>query len=293
MADHVEPNGSPSQPILAAPAEAVPAPASDVLSAHEVEEVFKLYDEDGDDALSPAELLHMIKVMKGSEIVNMGKLMKVWDKDGDGKVTKTEFIARVQHVCEVNPTWVPRARWILEHARAEGEETELERAARMLFDAFDTDGNGVLEAEEAEVLLGMCKEQMGQGSAGGGTETPGSKTVYERCGLGENCTESQWRREQLLRVHWEMDADNSGYIEASDLLLLGQARSRKLGHEGKEWSATIRLIARMDLSLIHISEPTRLLSISYAVFCLKKKKKKYKNKRSYRSLKQHINTIAS
>ena len=31
-----------------------------------------------------------------------------------------------------------------------------------------------------------------------------------------------------------------------------------------------------DLSLIHISEPTRLLSISYAVFCLKKKKLKNK-----------------
>eukprot|EP00658_Telonema_sp_P-2_P082026 TRINITY_DN8565_c0_g1_i2.p1 TRINITY_DN8565_c0_g1~~TRINITY_DN8565_c0_g1_i2.p1 ORF type:complete len:440 (-),score=77.26 TRINITY_DN8565_c0_g1_i2:55-1374(-) len=31
------------------------------------------------------------------------------------------------------------------------------------------------------------------------------------------------------------------------------------------------------LSLIHISEPTRLLSISYAVFCLKKKKTKIKN----------------
>ena len=29
----------------------------------------------------------------------------------------------------------------------------------------------------------------------------------------------------------------------------------------------------LGLSLIHISEPTRLLSISYAVFCLKKKKK--------------------
>ena len=28
-----------------------------------------------------------------------------------------------------------------------------------------------------------------------------------------------------------------------------------------------------DLSLIHISEPTRLRRISYAVFCLKKKKK--------------------
>ena len=30
---------------------------------------------------------------------------------------------------------------------------------------------------------------------------------------------------------------------------------------------------RVSLSLIHISEPTRLLSISYAVFCLKKKKR--------------------
>src|SRR5450759_5843829 len=32
--------------------------------------------------------------------------------------------------------------------------------------------------------------------------------------------------------------------------------------------------ALYDLSLIHISEPTRLGMISYAVFCLKKKKKK-------------------
>ena len=30
----------------------------------------------------------------------------------------------------------------------------------------------------------------------------------------------------------------------------------------------------LDLSLIHISEPTRQAEISYAVFCLKKKKKK-------------------
>ena len=30
--------------------------------------------------------------------------------------------------------------------------------------------------------------------------------------------------------------------------------------------------ASFELSLIHISEPTRLLSISYAVFCLKKNK---------------------
>eukprot|EP00658_Telonema_sp_P-2_P053917 TRINITY_DN42691_c0_g1_i1.p1 TRINITY_DN42691_c0_g1~~TRINITY_DN42691_c0_g1_i1.p1 ORF type:complete len:187 (-),score=31.50 TRINITY_DN42691_c0_g1_i1:55-615(-) len=38
------------------------------------------------------------------------------------------------------------------------------------------------------------------------------------------------------------------------------------------------LLLDMGLSLIHISDPTRLLSISYAVFCLKKKKKKINHK---------------
>eukprot|EP00658_Telonema_sp_P-2_P063854 TRINITY_DN52687_c0_g1_i1.p1 TRINITY_DN52687_c0_g1~~TRINITY_DN52687_c0_g1_i1.p1 ORF type:complete len:125 (-),score=37.12 TRINITY_DN52687_c0_g1_i1:30-404(-) len=39
-------------------------------------------------------------------------------------------------------------------------------------------------------------------------------------------------------------------------------------------------IPRKYLSLIHISEPTRLLSISYAVFCLKKKNKQNLRPRS-------------
>ena len=34
------------------------------------------------------------------------------------------------------------------------------------------------------------------------------------------------------------------------------------------------LIDSLNLSLIHISEPTRQAEISYAVFCLKKKKTK-------------------
>ena len=38
--------------------------------------------------------------------------------------------------------------------------------------------------------------------------------------------------------------------------------------------------AALSLSLIHISEPTRLLSISYAVFCLQKKKKNKLDRRS-------------
>ena len=38
-------------------------------------------------------------------------------------------------------------------------------------------------------------------------------------------------------------------------------------------STTIDELMEEELSLIHISEPTRLGMISYAVFCLKKKKK--------------------
>ena len=40
-----------------------------------------------------------------------------------------------------------------------------------------------------------------------------------------------------------------------------------------EYESETRHYAHVDLSLIHISEPTRHLRISYAVFCLKKKKK--------------------
>eukprot|EP00826_Nyctotherus_ovalis_P047255 TRINITY_DN5415_c0_g1_i2.p1 TRINITY_DN5415_c0_g1~~TRINITY_DN5415_c0_g1_i2.p1 ORF type:complete len:233 (-),score=54.43 TRINITY_DN5415_c0_g1_i2:25-723(-) len=62
----------------------------------------------------------------------------------------------------------------------------------------------------------------------------------------------------------------------------------------KNWSGLLFLASDMNglkslvqvlnqpirLSLIHISEPTRLGMISYAVFCLKKKKKKKKTKRN-------------
>ena len=46
-----------------------------------------------------------------------------------------------------------------------------------------------------------------------------------------------------------------------------------------------RPLAVQILSLIHISEPTRLLSNSYAVFCLKKKKKQ-KSRHNHMTYKQ-------
>eukprot|EP00658_Telonema_sp_P-2_P050651 TRINITY_DN38674_c0_g1_i1.p1 TRINITY_DN38674_c0_g1~~TRINITY_DN38674_c0_g1_i1.p1 ORF type:complete len:153 (-),score=36.91 TRINITY_DN38674_c0_g1_i1:84-542(-) len=64
-----------------------------------------------------------------------------------------------------------------------------------------------------------------------------------------------------------------------------RGRGRPIGKKGSGSTTTTpgavppattlspRDAAANNLSLIHISEPTRLLSISYAVFCLKKKKK--------------------
>src|SRR5665648_1203308 len=45
-----------------------------------------------------------------------------------------------------------------------------------------------------------------------------------------------------------------------------------------DYAVTPDDMKNLELSLIHISEPTRLGMISYAVFCLKKKKKKKKKK---------------
>src|SRR5665648_1193844 len=43
--------------------------------------------------------------------------------------------------------------------------------------------------------------------------------------------------------------------------------------ECEKLNIAMQLLKGLSLSLIHISEPTRLGMISYAVFCLKKKKK--------------------
>ena len=61
--------------------------------------------------------------------------------------------------------------------------------------------------------------------------------------------------------------DTSAYMKTFlDMFLLSGAESLVLFKTGKMY----------NLSLIHISEPTRQAEISYAVFCLKKKKKKTK-----------------
>src|SRR5450759_4299872 len=59
------------------------------------------------------------------------------------------------------------------------------------------------------------------------------------------------------------------YSSAASDVYKRQAR----GYAPPQW-AGLKFFNVYGLSLIHISEPTRLGMISYAVFCLKKKKKK-------------------
>ncbi len=64
---------------------------------------------------------------------------------------------------------------------------------------------------------------------------------------------------------------NRGNDEQSVGALHIKADRHSLGDTLKKYRFDAVLDVTAYLSLIHISEPTRLLSISYAVFCLKKK----------------------
>src|SRR5674476_1435215 len=72
------------------------------------------------------------------------------------------------------------------------------------------------------------------------------------------------------------------------------AQTSRWPHFDQKLSLTTAMITRSRasyvLSLIHISEPTRQAEISYAVFCLKKKKKiknKKKKKKKKKKDKKH------
>src|SRR5678816_3756101 len=72
----------------------------------------------------------------------------------------------------------------------------------------------------------------------------------------------RWYALMLTRGKIEVP-DKAAIFNQYQTIDTASIKSKEVREAGAEWL----------LSLIHISEPTRLLSISYAVFCLKKKKK--------------------
>eukprot|EP00658_Telonema_sp_P-2_P070835 TRINITY_DN60221_c0_g1_i1.p1 TRINITY_DN60221_c0_g1~~TRINITY_DN60221_c0_g1_i1.p1 ORF type:complete len:181 (-),score=42.05 TRINITY_DN60221_c0_g1_i1:92-634(-) len=100
-----------------------------------------------------------------------------------------------------------------------------------------------------------------------------TKRVLESSELAASKQELEegWRdRKADVQARFNVDADDGHRSK-----LVEWARDRGVVTSAS-WFGASRSQAGQDLSLIHISEPTRLLSISYAVFCLKKKKRKSK-----------------
>src|SRR5674476_1031929 len=63
------------------------------------------------------------------------------------------------------------------------------------------------------------------------------------------------------------------FKKLGDLGFLGLNKPVEFGGQGLDYSYALMMAEELGaLSLIHISEPTRQAEISYAVFCLKKKK---------------------
>src|SRR5665648_1237970 len=87
------------------------------------------------------------------------------------------------------------------------------------------------------------------------------------------------------RAHFVIAKRSLNFVNMKELLKLPKGKHILVVNDTKiNTEETIRelkesVFEHYYLSLIHISEPTRLGMISYAVFCLKKKKKKIKKEK--------------
>ena len=76
-------------------------------------------------------------------------------------------------------------------------------------------------------------------------------------------------------LEFHHDLHHKAYVDNGNKLIAGTEWENKSLEDIVTGTYSKDAVAQngiFNLSLIHISEPTRLLSISYAVFCLKKKK---------------------
>eukprot|EP00658_Telonema_sp_P-2_P055513 TRINITY_DN44125_c0_g1_i1.p1 TRINITY_DN44125_c0_g1~~TRINITY_DN44125_c0_g1_i1.p1 ORF type:complete len:189 (-),score=44.11 TRINITY_DN44125_c0_g1_i1:31-597(-) len=83
------------------------------------------------------------------------------------------------------------------------------------------------------------------------------------------CAVLMFQREFALRVCAQPNTEGYCRLSVNSQLLARCSHLMKISKNSFNPPPKVE-----SLSLIHISEPTRLLSISYAVFCLKKKNKK-------------------
>src|SRR5680860_1782683 len=109
---------------------------------------------------------------------------------------------------------------------------------------------------------------------------PPNTGLYDRTGTGALCNDSRGASTSHFPPLYEGECEMS----TTTAPIAREALLRTLGPTGAGYSLpqeayTSQDVFEWELSLIHISEPTRRTPISYAVFCLKKKNKKKKIKK--------------
>src|SRR5664279_5272869 len=122
--------------------------------------------------------------------------------------------------------------------------------------------------------------QHGHGKPGGAADLHGVRVRRANAEmLGEHGRQHDMRRYRRVAAQ---DAVDLGALQPR----IGNRKARSVAHEVERGGTRMPAVSRQpdagdvahgswtlfDLSLIHISEPTRRTPISYAVFCLKKKK---------------------
>merc|ERR1711924_593090 len=73
------------------------------LSDADITRIFAAFDNNGDGVLEISEVLHFIKELKNKDKLNVAKVMKQWDPNGDKKVTLDEFKERMNEYVRTHP----------------------------------------------------------------------------------------------------------------------------------------------------------------------------------------------
>eukprot|EP00658_Telonema_sp_P-2_P078256 TRINITY_DN7290_c0_g1_i1.p1 TRINITY_DN7290_c0_g1~~TRINITY_DN7290_c0_g1_i1.p1 ORF type:complete len:518 (+),score=121.01 TRINITY_DN7290_c0_g1_i1:222-1775(+) len=226
------------------------------------------FDQNGDGELNFDEFLSMFcappwadlvpQLVEVHRLTQWAKEHKGWSWDNDRETQNTRFRTSLRPVAGTERDRHHRA------VALEAASRGVLRTARSLFGGIDVDGTGQIHRDELAMLVLKVWRYTGKPDSLEGCTTLQQldASVADAMMLYDSeCTDSiDLRSFQRMLVTNPWNTSLAPQVCQSVMAMLRCRQSTPSSPE--------------HLSLIHISEPTRLLSISYAVFCLKKKKTK-------------------
>lgn len=94
----------------------------DVQRAADAKNLFKLYDADSDGWLNKAEIVRVVHALKPDRsILNVARIMSVWDTNSDGQVSESEFVARIVEIAASVSDWAVTSAGTLARLQAQAK----------------------------------------------------------------------------------------------------------------------------------------------------------------------------